>query len=488
MHLLCADTCYRALAARDDRFDGLFFVAVKTTGIYCRPVCRARTPARDRCVFYRRAAEAEQAGFRACFRCRPELAPGGAPQDAVPRLVRRAVARIEAGALNERSVDDLAAELGVGPRHLRRAIQAELGISPVALAQSRRLALAKQLLQDSTLPITEVAYAAGFASLRRFHAAFRARFGVPPTALRRRQEGADDHVALRLDYRPPLDWEALLRFLAARAAPGVESVRDGTYRRTVAIGGRRGVIAVRPDGEGAALRVEVSLSLAGALFPLAARLRRLFDLDARPDVIAACLGQSPVLAPLLRARPGLRVPGAMDGFEAAARAIVGQQVSVRAATTIWGRLVAALGERIETGETGETALRLLAPTAEAVLGAGAGALRAVGLTAARAEALLHLSRAVAEGGLRLASGPGADEDPEETVRRLIALPGIGDWTANYIALRALGWPDALPAGDLVLRQALGVGSAAQVRALAEPWRPWRAYATLHLWAAAATDE
>ncbi|HSN89979.1 MAG TPA: AlkA N-terminal domain-containing protein, partial [Anaeromyxobacteraceae bacterium] len=363
---LDADTCYRALAARDRRFDGLFLVGVSTTGVYCRPVCPARTPGRDRCRFFAHAAEAEREGFRACFRCRPELSPGQGPVDASPRLVAAATARIEAGFLNEGSVDQLARGLGVTGRHLRRALEGALGLSPVELAQSRRMALAKQLLQDTGLPVAEVAFAAGFRSLRRFNALFRARFGRPPTALRR-EAGAtaapDGALTLRLDFRPPLDWEALLAFLAARATAGVEEVAGDAYRRTVRLGERSGWVEVRRDPDRPALRAAVSLSLAGALMPLAARLRALFDLDARPDAVADHLARDPLLRRSVRRHPGLRVPGAFDGFETAARVVLGQQVSVRAATTLAGRLTAALGDPVATPFP---ALTRLGPAARAV--------------------------------------------------------------------------------------------------------------------------
>jgi AraC family transcriptional regulator of adaptative response / DNA-3-methyladenine glycosylase II len=477
-----ADTCYRALAARDRRFDGLFLVGVSTTGVYCRPICPARTPGRDRCRFFARAAEAEREGFRACLRCRPELAPGRGPVDAGPRLVAAAAARIEAGFLNEGSVDALASGLGVTGRHLRRALSGALGLSPVELAQSRRMALAKQLLQDTDLGMTEVAFASGFRSLRRFNALFRARFGKPPSALRREAGAAtarDGAIPLRLDFRPPLDWEALLAFLGARATAGVEEVAGGAYRRTVRLGGRTGWVEVRLDPECPALRADVSLSLAGALMPLAARLRALFDLDARPDAVAAHLGRDPLLRRSVGRRPGLRVPGAFDGFETAVRVVLGQQVSVRAATTLAGRLAAALGEPIATPFP---ALGRLPPTPGAVAGAGEDRLAGLGMPGARARALGALAAAAAEGRLPLdAQGlrDGAD--------RLRELPGIGDWTAQVLAMRS-GEPDAFPAGDLGVRRALGAAGAREAEARAERWRPWRAYAAMHLWTTLARGE
>ncbi|HYO57947.1 AlkA N-terminal domain-containing protein [Archangium sp.] len=476
MQTLEAETCYRALSARDRRFDGLFFVGVSTTGIYCRPVCTARTPRRERCAFYRTAAEAEHAGFRACLLCRPELAPGSAPVDSVPRLVAAAVSRIEGGFLNESSIDDLASELGVTSRHLRRALEAELGVSPVELAQSRRLALAKQLLQDTPLPLAEVAFASGFQSVRRFNALFQSRFGRPPSALRRESDEAvgSRSLVLRLDYRPPLDWEQQLLFLRGRAIPGVEHAGDSEYRRTVRLGGQTGWLAVRHDPKRPALLAEISLSLAGVLMPVAARLRALFDLDARPEVIAECLGRDALLARHVQAHPGLRVLGAFDPFEMTVRAILGQQVSVRAATTLSGRLVARFGEPVDSPHV--EASRLF-PAPETLAAATEDDVAALGLPGARARSLLAVARAVAEGSVRL----DRHADVDETMAALEALPGIGAWTAHYVAMRALRWPDAFPASDLGIRKALGGVTAKAAAGRAEAWRPWRSYAAVHLW-------
>ena len=471
-----SETCYRALCARDERFDGLFFVAVRTTGIYCRPVCRARTPGRDRCVFYRSAAEADRDGFRACFRCRPELSPGGAPQDSVPRLVRAALAHIEGGFLDEGSVDDLARVLGVTGRHLRRAMEAELGVAPVELAQSRRLALAKQLLQDSSLPLTEIAFASGFGSVRRFNALFAARFGRPPSALRRTMGEAEAGAAvtLRLDYRPPLDWEALLGFLAARAIEGVEVVQGGAYARSVSVGERTGWLRVTRAPQHNALRVEVAPTLAGGLGPLLGTLRALFDLDAHPQLIAESLGRDPLLAPLVARHPGLRVPGAFDGFEAAVRAILGQQVSVRAATTLSGRLAKRFGQALETPIDGVTHLF---PSAAVLAEAPLEAIVQIGLPAARARSIQALAQARARGEIRLERG----EDPEAAAAALVALPGIGPWTAQYLGMRVHRYPDAFPASDLGVYKALGVKTARAAEERAAAFRPWRAYAVMFLW-------
>lgn len=473
------DARYDALATRDRRFDGVFFVGVSTTGIYCRPICPARTPGRARCSFYDTPAQAEAAGYRACFRCRPELAPGNAEVDAVDQLVAAATQRIAEGALNEGSVEDLARELDVSARHLRRAVEARLGVSPVALAQSRRLALAKQLMQDTPLSLTQVAFAAGFGSVRRFNAAFIAVMGSAPSKLRRGHavpvaSGCDAiALTLRLDYRPPYEWAEILRFLGARAIPGVEIVDGDTYRRIVREGDAIGAIEVRSARDRPALLLGVSPSLVPVLMPLVARVRRMFDLDARPDVIARVLGRDPLLAPLVAARPGLRVPGAIDSFEAAVRAMLGQQVSVAAATTLAGRFAAAFGAPHAAGP----GLTHRFPSAREVAAAGGDVIARIGLPGARAAALLALAQAIARGAVRL---DGARE-LDAFVAELTALPGIGPWTAHYLAMRALHVPDAFPAADLGVRKALQMCTTAEAEQRAEAWRPFRAYAVLHLW-------
>ena len=469
------DACYAALTARDARFDGQFFVGVATTGIYCRPVCVARTPRRDRCSFHRSAAEAERSGFRACFRCRPELAPGHAPLDALPRLVAGAAALIDDGFLNEHGVDALAARLGVTARHLRRATEEQLGVSPIELAQTRRLALAKQLLQDTDLGLAELAHASGFRSVRRFNALFLTRFGRAPSELRRTGPAAGPGLALRLDHREPFDWPRLLAFLRARAIAGLESVTDNCYRRVIHLGGHTGIVRILPDPRRRALRAEIDLSLAPVLMPLVVRLRRLFDLDAEPARIAEVLARDPALAPSLAARPGLRVPGTVDGFETAVRAVLGQQVSVRAATTLATRLVARLGAAIVTADE---FLTHRFPTAAELAAVPVAELAAIGLPSTRAATLHIVADAYAHDTI-----PGPSADPAEFVAALTRLPGIGDWSAQYLVLRALHHPDAFPAGDLVLRKALGGLSAKAAIDRAEAWRPWRAHAVMHLWTA-----
>lgn len=489
------ESWYRAMAARDARFDGVFYVAVSTTGIYCRPVCTAKTPRRDRCTFYATAPEAEKAGYRACLRCRPELAPGGGESwssvDALPRLVADAAALVEAGFLDEHSVDELADELAVSARHLRRAMEQQLGVSPVELAQSRRMAMAKRLLHDTSLGLTEIALTSGFGSVRRFNAAFAERFGRAPSELRRKlgERGDGGRLRLRLDPRPPFDWSGLLGFLAARAIPGVEEIAGDEYRRVIGLGEVCGVVRVRKDAQREALWAEPSPALGAKIAALVPLLRRLFDLDARPAQIQEQLGRDALLAPLVRKRPGLRVPGSVDPFEIVCRAVLGQQVSVRAASTLAGRLVerfgAPLPEAERAGLPDGSSLRARFPLPARLAARPLAEVAAIGLPATRAQTLLHVAQAFAHGPLA-ASAPLAGcsryRDPAAFAAALRALPGIGDWTAQYVAMRALGAPDAFPAGDLGIRKAMNVDTAKQQVARAEAWRPWRSYAVMHLWA------
>jgi AraC family transcriptional regulator of adaptative response / DNA-3-methyladenine glycosylase II len=471
------DVCYRALIARDVRFDGVFFVGVKTTGIYCRPVCTAKAPGRDRCWFFASAALAEQAGFRPCLRCRPERAPGHAPVDSVRSIALAAAARIEAGALSDGgSLEELAAGLGLSSRQLRRSVRKELGVSPVELAQTNRLLLAKRLIAETQLPMVQVAFAAGFESVRRFNALFRSHYRLTPSTLRRSSSKAvaSDCLRLVLAYRPPLGWDAMLRFLAARAIPGVECVTGVTYHRTVGVGEHRGWLGVSPIANRNLLAVDLATALASALPSILIRLRNLFDLDARPDVIAGHLALDPLLAPWVEHQPGLRVPGAFDSFELCMRAILGQQVSVCGASTLAGRVAQRSGEAIETPLA---CLHRIAPTAETLSAARSTTLVGLGLPSARAESLRHLARVVARREIDLEPGV----DPVATVGRLVELPGIGPWTAEYIAMRALRWPDAFPVGDLGLVKASRLKSANALEKAAERWRPWRAYAAMHLW-------
>ncbi|MFN7645087.1 MAG: DNA-3-methyladenine glycosylase 2 family protein [Burkholderiales bacterium] len=491
-----AAACWRGLCARDARFDGRFFVGVTSTGIYCRPVCPARTPRRENCRFFPTAAGAEHQGFRPCLRCRPELAPGHASVDAPARLAQAAAAAIEEGALDEGGLPALAARLGVTDRHLRRVFDAQFGVSPIDWAQTHRLLLAKRLLTDTALPVTEVALAAGFASLRRFNDAFASRYRLAPTDLRRQARGeagvlADPAAGLvfRLAYRPPFDWVALSGFLAQRAIDGVESVESPTttgrrgaapepvYRRIVRVPAPRGadrigwIEVARPAGRGAArhlLEVRLDAALLGAIPAVLARVRRVFDLACRPDEVAATLG------PLAAGHEGTRLPGAFDGFEIVVRAILGQQITVKHARTLAGRFAAAFGEPVATPWP---TLRHAFPSAASMAGREPAEIGALGVTGQRARTIVALARALADGSLRLEP----DGDAAATIERLKAVPGVGDWTAQYLAMRALGWPDAFPASDVGVMKALGVTTPREALAAAEDWRPWRDYAVIHLW-------
>jgi AraC family transcriptional regulator of adaptative response / DNA-3-methyladenine glycosylase II len=472
--------CYRALAARDPRFDGRFLVGVTSTGIYCRPICPARTPRPENARFFASAAAAQQAGFRPCLRCRPETSPDLAVWHGTANTVTRALALIERGALDDAGIEALAERLGLGGRQLRRLFQRHLGASPIAVAQTRRVLLAKQLIHDTPLPMGEVALAAGFGSVRRFNETFQRLFARPPAALRRRRRGSDaaEAVSLTLAYRPPYDWEAILAYLAARAMPGVEAVASGRYHRSIALGEGRGVVSVAP-----AARDRLSITLRfpdlTALPTIIARLRRVFDLAADPAAIAQHLRSDPALARLVEARPGLRVPGAWDGFELAVRAILGQQITVTAATKLAGKLVRAFGEALPPGLTADPGLTHVFPTPARLAAADIAAL---GMPAARARSLGALAAAVAADPRLF----GPRQSLEAAVERLRALPGIGEWTAQYIAMRELREPDAFPAADIGLARAMADGEGtrptpAALLARAERWRPWRAYAAVHLW-------
>lgn len=479
---LDADSCYRALAAHDARFDGRFFVGVTSTHIYCRPVCTVRTPRRENCRFFVSAAAAEVDGFRPCMRCRPELAPGMASVDATARLAQGAVDLIEGGVLEERGLEHLAARVGVTSRHLRRVFLSEFGVAPIEYAQTQRLLLAKRLLTDTALPVTEIALASGFQSVRRFNALFKARYRMAPGRLRKeRMPGAlPDALRFELAYRPPYAFDAILDFLRDRAIPGVERVTASSYARTLAIAHRgavhAGEVEVHRVPRKAALAVQLSASFARVVPQALARFKHAFDLACDPAEIDAHLG---VLA---TAHPGLRVPGAFDGFELGVRAIVGQQVSVRAARTLLGRIVRAHGRLLDESADAEGDAWRLFPTPSGIAAAGADAVARCGLTPARAATVVVLAQAVASGSLVLE--PGVDVDA--TIERLRALPGVGPWTAHYIAMRALRWPDAFLANDLVVLRAMNETRPARAEAASAAWRPWRAYAVMHLWKGAST--
>jgi AraC family transcriptional regulator of adaptative response / DNA-3-methyladenine glycosylase II len=475
---------HRALVARDPRFDGVFFVGVTSTRIYCRPICPAKAAREANRRFFATAQEAEQAGFRPCLRCRPELAPGSAPVDDAQRVAQLIVQRLEEGQLDGTGgLEEIASQFELSSRQIRRIVQSELGVPPIQLLLTRRLLLAKQLLTETRLPITEVAFASGFSSLRRFNDAFGGRYGMPPTRLRR--SAADGPVppgerstsTLQLAYRPPYDWTGMLAFLSARALTGIEHVTSTTYARTVQIGKATGWVAVTQSRKKHTLVVEFPHTLTPVLPALLRRLRALFDLNARPDVIAAHLGRDGWLKTAVRANPGLRVPGAFDGFELGLRAILGQQVTVKAATTIACRFVETFGEPIVTPFP---QLNRLSPLPGRVASASVDAIARHGIVAARCRSIIGLAKAQGLDELCL-DGGGVHRDPDASIQRLAALPGIGQWTAHYIAMRALRWPDAFPKEDIAVRKRLGGVTAREADELSQAWRPWRSYAVMHLW-------
>ena len=463
------DGCYRAVSSRDTRFDGRFVTAVRTTGIYCRPSCPAQTPRRENVRFFPRAAAAAAAGFRACKRCRPDAAPGSRDWDVRADLAARALRGIESGVVDTDGVPGLARRLAVSERHLHRTLVREIGVGPLALARTRRAQTARMLIEHTSLPLTTVAFSAGFASVRQFNDVMREEFGAPPSELRRAPAAVGDatgSLTLRLAMRRPYADAPLMQWLAARAVPGVEDVSDEGYRRV--IGGA--VVEVTPRAEDGHVVARIDIDDVGRVGDLVARVRRLFDLDADPASVDHVLGADALLAPSVARRPGLRVPGAVDGFELVVRAVLGQQVSVAAARTFAGRLTQQCGSALETPRG---PLTHSFPTAEQV---AASDLSGLGLTSARVATLRAVAEAVCNG---LSLEPTADRD--STRAALLALPGIGPWTVDYVAMRALGDPDAFPADDLVLRKVLGTSAAAA----AEAWRPWRAYAAMHVWAMSA---
>lgn len=499
---LDADACYLALQTRDARFDGHFFTAVRSTGIYCRPVCKVRTPRVENCQFFGLAAQAEAAGFRPCLRCRPELAPAlpqalvWSTQDASAVLAQQAASLLDAQAQSAQAGPGLPAvaqRLGVSERHLRRIFEAQWGISPLQYLQTRRLLCAKQLLTDTALPVTQVAALSGFGSLRRFNAAFVAHYRLQPRALRResaqgaargphgsnsRAAAAGAGMLLKASYRPPYDSAAMLAFLHQRALACVEAVdlAAGTYQRTLALDWNgqthQGWVQARFVPERCTVELRISDSLVATLPRLMDDLRQLLDLDADPLAIAACLGAR------FAGLEGLRVPGTLDGFELAVRGILGQQISVAAARTLATRLVHSLGQPVATPFAG---LTHLFPSAAQLAGVAADALGALGIVRQRQAAILSLAQAVASGRIALRRGA----DVAQTLAALQALPGIGPWTAHYIAMRALRWPDAFPSGDVALHSALGLrqhkAPAQEAERLAHAWRPWRSYAVVRAW-------
>jgi AraC family transcriptional regulator of adaptative response / DNA-3-methyladenine glycosylase II len=481
------DACYLALQARDARFDGRFFIGVTSTGIYCRPVCRVRMPKRENCRFFGLAAQAEREGFRPCLRCRPELAPRAGAwsiQDASYILAHQAARLLdepEAWADDAPSVEQLAQRLGVSDRHVRRIFEAQFGVSPVQYLQTRRLLTAKQLLADTDLPMTQIALASGYLSVRRFNAAFVEHYGLNPTQLRRQGAATSPHgFAIRLGYRPPYDVQSMLGFLRKRRISGIEFVSaegEGcSTGRTLAIesAGKRhqGWLVGEFDETRHQVVLRVSDSLHGVLPLVIHRLRAALDLDADPMAINSVLHAS------FPHGDGLRVPGAMSGYELAVRAVLGQQITVAAARTLAQRLVDRFGEPIATPWP---ELTRLFPEPAVLASASGDALGQLGIVKQRQAAIVAIAKAVAEKRLALHGGA----DVQATIAALKELPGIGEWTAQYIAMRALRWPDAFPAGDVALHKALGVQDgphpARAAQAASQAWKPWRSYAVIRAW-------
>lgn len=487
------ESYYRALMAKDTRFDGVFFTGVKTTGIYCRPICSVKTPRASSCEFFTSAAAAEAAGFRPCLRCRPELAPYALQQN----LAYAVWQKIAAGELNHQSntsaLESLATSVGLSSRQLRRVLLQHFGVSPIELAQTQRLLFAKKLLQETSLPMTELAYAAGFGSVRRFNALFLSRYGLAPSEIRRTAQtagnAASDCLVLRLAYRPPYDWATMLDYMAGRAIRGVEvvnvSMPNGSYARSVRIGAAEGWLRVTHLPAKQQLQLEIAQTLTPVLMQLVSRIRNQFDLDADPATIEAHLCSDPVLEKLIRAKSGIRVTGAFDIFEIAIRAVLGQQISVAGASTLSGRLVQKFGEPRQMPMAGITHHF---PHAQLLAAASITDIMQIGLPTKRAETIRNLSRFAAQGGFNTKPGSMLSD----TIAHLKTVEGIGDWTAHYIAMRALRFPDAFPAGDLGLQKALAEKLAKntpssarltekQLVLHASAWAPWRAYAAFILW-------
>jgi AraC family transcriptional regulator, regulatory protein of adaptative response / DNA-3-methyladenine glycosylase II len=471
--------CSRARLSRDARFDGKFFVGVLSTGIYCRPICRARTAKESNVRYFPSAAAAAEAGFRPCLRCRPECSPGTPGWLGTPSTVARALRLIGESSLEESDrhdggVEALAERLGLGSRHLRRLFLRHLGATPSAVVKTRRLHFAKKLIDETSLPMNQVASASGFGSVRRFNAAIRKTYHRTPSQIRRLARRTEtpprNQYLFRLGFRPPYDWSAMLAFLAPRMIPGVEALYLGRYRRSIALNGEEGYFDVSLDQKKDVLNVCIQFGDPRSLFFIIERIRAMFDLDADSREIARCLGSDPLLGPQVEAAPGLRVPGCWNGFELAVRAILGQQISVKAASTLAGRIASAFGRRFSTA----SGLTHLFPTPQTLADAN---LAGIGLPTARAKTIQALARAVHDGQIRFEGIVESDS----FLAQLCQIPGIGTWTAHYVAMRALGEPDAFPSSDLGLLHATDLDSPRELEERAEPWRPWRSYAAMYLW-------
>jgi AraC family transcriptional regulator, regulatory protein of adaptative response / DNA-3-methyladenine glycosylase II len=494
-HEFVPEVCYQAMKSHDARFDGRFFVGVRTTKIYCRPICRVKTPLLKNCTFHASAAAAESAGFRPCLKCRPELAPGFAASEASATLARTAARLIEDAVSGVGTFDgDLTAiadRVGVTDRHLRRIFHSEYGVSPVQYAQTQRLLLAKRLLTDTALPVADVAFASGFSSVRRMNTLFAVRYGFAPTRLRKEAEVAPHGAkffTFNLSYRPPYDWDWVLAFFEKRAIPGVEAVVDGAYRRILrfARAGDTEVtcwLQVKHAPQKNSLEVTLSPAFAPVIAGVLAHVKRVFDLHADPVEISAALGT------LAKNANGVRLPGAFDGFELAVRAVLGQQVTVKAARTLATRFVAVHGEAIAFDIAPPfDDLHHAFPTAAKVAALTQDDIAKLGIVSARANAIIAIAQKVANGELDLSPNASLEAASES----LQSIKGIGPWTAHYIAMRALSWPDAFPPQDVALLNALDLPNTAkgqrEADAMAEAWRPWRSYAVMHLWRSLETSK
>jgi AraC family transcriptional regulator of adaptative response / DNA-3-methyladenine glycosylase II len=466
--------CSRARLSRDARFDGKFFIGVLSTGIYCRPICPARTAKEKNVRYFLTAAAAAEAGFRPCLRCRPECSPGTPAWLGTPNTVSRALRLIGESGLEDGGVEVLAERLGVGSRHLRRLFLQHLGATPLAVAQTRRLHFAKKLIDETSLPMSQIAMASGFGCVRRFNAGIRKVYHRTPTQIRKLARQTviqmENEYFFRLRFRPPYNWQGMLSFLAARATPGVEVVEAGSYRRSISLNGSHGYFEVSLEEAKNSLAVRVQFGNPRSLFFIVERIRAMFDLNADWGAIVRGLKTDPALVERVEADPGLRVPGCWNGFELATRAILGQQITVKGATALAGRIVKAFGQPIAPARN----LTHLFPSPEVLAEAK---LTSVGVTGARAETIRALARAVCDEQI---SFTGIVET-EAFLTRLCGIPGIGKWTAQYVAMRALGEPDAFPSGDLGLLRALALESPRELEQRAEAWRPWRAYAAMYLW-------
>jgi len=466
--------CSRARLSRDARFDGKFFIGVLSTGIYCRSICRARTAKEGNVRYFPSAAAAAAAGFRPCLRCRPECSPGTPAWFGTPSTVSRALRLMGDCGLEDGGVETLAERLGIGARHLRRLFIRHLGATPNAVAQTRRLHFAKKLIDETRLPMNQVALASGFGCVRRFNAAIQKTYQRTPGHLRRlgRQTGAppENQYFFRLGFRPPYDWEGILRFLSARATPGVEIVASGSYRRSISVNGKHGYFEVSLDERPDALAARIQFGDPRALFFIVERIRAMFDLNADWTSIAGALRSDRDFVKRLDANPGLRLPGCWNGFELAVRAILGQQITVKGATALAGRMARNFGQALSTGSD----LTHIFPMPEALADAN---LTSIGLTKARAATIRSLARAVCDRQINFEGVV----DIDAFMKRLCEISGIGDWTAQYIAMRALRAPDAFPSSDLGLLRALDIRTARELERRSEAWRPWRAYAAMYLW-------